>query len=903
MIRQLQDLATVMSSNASELKKANTFVEEENKRRKKISEDAEKEEIKNKARIEEAKRLAEQNLKLKHTENEETKKLNAEKDRIEKEIIEAHKKNFKQLTDEQKRELAAYIRKRENLEKEQKKSENLLNMMVSPMGAAKELGTNFGSMSSAVDFAKTKFTEMAGGGVGATIAFELIASGAKILGSALKGAADAAITMGKAVLNGERGMIVGAKGVSTFTKAISGAVDAFGSLAIGIGGVLTLLTPFTAGLTLIPGLVLLTAGGIAKLGASAADTAAELNEIAATLNDKLFAGFNELGKMSMTGARGMTGVIENLHKMGLTVAEFDKFRTVINNNTKEMKMFGVTAEQGVTKFAEVSGTLLESEMGKTLRLMGIQAEDQYEHTAKYLALQARLGFTQEKNNEKLAKATGSYIEELDKIAALTGATRKEQEDARSAVMAIEELRAAIESEGDEEKRKILQRGLQQAEFLQAQGLRRQATGIAQLVAAGGVPTTIQAQEAFMSQRRTYEDIVAGRGTTTSRALGSVGELGAAARQAGKIARYGAGATEGLFSEFAAYGDLRAKTQGIEEARLAAMKREGAAFDEEKFLKSFLAERKAQDETSKKNVELVDQQRNSAIILDKAVKKYNDAVGINLMASRMFAASAEALARVLGIPTGGKTGAGGGGGTSWTSGNAMGDMGGGGGYEPKASTAMSAADLTKLGLKLRPTGTVQAEGAEIHPDLIELARRIQNEIPGFNYFTAFNDKDKVHDNSLHGKGLALDFTLTQHPTPEQGKAIISQLKSMGANYGLDEYNNKSSGWTGPHIHAAIPAAMTGGLFTGPRSGYPVMLHGPETVLNEFQTSNLEKVLSQVTKQEFSDSSITSTINSPMQEMISMHEELMETLITKLGDLESRMARSNDIQENILNYSMT
>ena len=718
MIRQLQDLATVMSSNASELKKANTLVEEENKRRKKISEDADNEEKKNKARIEEAKRLAEQNLKLKHTENEETKKLNAEKDRIEKEIIEAYKKNFKELTNEQKKELAAYIRKRENLEKEQKKSENLLNMMVSPMGAAKELGTNFGSMSSAVDFAKTKFTEMAGGGVGATIAFELAASGAKILGSALKGAAEAAITMGKAVLNGERGMIVGAKGVSTFTKAISGAVDAFGSLAIGIGGVLVLLAPFTGGLSAVAGVSLIAVGGIAKLGASAAETAVELNEIAATLNDKLFAGFNELGKMSMTGARGMTGVIENLHKMGLTVAEFDKFKTVISNNTKEMKMFGVTAEQGVTKFAEVSGTLLESEMGKTLRLMGIQAEDQYEHTAKYLALQARLGFTQEKNNEKLAKATGSYIEELDKIATLTGATRKEQEDARSAVMAIEELRAAIESEGDKEKRKILERGLQQAEFLQAQGLRRQATGMAQLVAAGGVPTTIQAQEAFMSQRRTYEDIVAGRGTATSRALGSVGELGAAARQAGKIARYGAGATEGLFSEFAAYGDLRAKTQGIEEARAAAMKREGAAFDEEKFLKSFLAERKAQDDTSKKNVELVDQQRNSAIILDKAVKKYNDAVGINLMASRMFAASAEALARVLGVSTGGKTGAGGGGGTSWTSGNPMGDMGGGGGYEPKASTAMSAADLTKLGLKLRPTGTVQAEGAELHPDLID-----------------------------------------------------------------------------------------------------------------------------------------------------------------------------------------
>ena len=64
--------------------------------------------------------------------------------------------------------------------------------------------------------------------------------------------------------------------------------------------------------------------------------------------------------------------------MGLTVAEFDKFKTVITANAKEMKMFGSTAAEGVKTFAKVSGELYKSEMGKTLELMGITAEEQYE---------------------------------------------------------------------------------------------------------------------------------------------------------------------------------------------------------------------------------------------------------------------------------------------------------------------------------------------------------------------------------------------------------------------------------------------------------------------------------------------------------------------------------------------
>jgi hypothetical protein len=52
--------------------------------------------------------------------------------------------------------------------------------------------------------------------------------------------------------------------------------------------------------------------------------------------------------------------------------------------------------------------------------------------------------------------------------------------------------------------------------------------------------------------------------------------------------------------------------------------------------------------------------------------------------------------------------------------------------------MTAQDLASAGVKIRGTGDVQAPGQEVSPALIELASKIQNNVPGFEYFSGFND---------------------------------------------------------------------------------------------------------------------------------------------------------------------
>ena len=145
------------------------------------------------------------------------------------------------------------------------------------------------------------------------------------------------------------------------------------------------------------------------------------------------------------------------------------------------------------------------------------------------------------------------------------------------------------------------------------------------------------------------------------------------------------------------------------------------------------------------------------------------------------------------------------------------------------------DLSKMGLNIK-TGDVQAEGAGISPRLIELARQIQGGVPGFNYFSAFNDKfhQEKAPSSQHAKGLALDFTVAQPPSLEEGKAITDWLKGLGASLAIDEYNNPSSKSTAGHFHAQIPGFEEGGMLGAGKvgiageGGKPELISGPASI---------------------------------------------------------------------------
>lgn len=162
-------------------------------------------------------------------------------------------------------------------------------------------------------------------------------------------------------------------------------------------------------------------------------------------------------------------------------------------------------------------------------------------------------------------------------------------------------------------------------------------------------------------------------------------------------------------------------------------------------------------------------------------------------------------------------------------NIMG-MGGGQGLQATSQT-----DLARMGLNIK-SGDVQAGGAGISPKLIEMAKAIQGGVPGFGYFSAFNDRfhQENASSSKHTQGLAADFTVAQAPSAQDGKQITDWLKSMGASLAIDEYNNPSSKATAGHFHVEIPAFEDGGkigagqIGIAGENGKPELITGPATV---------------------------------------------------------------------------
>jgi hypothetical protein len=174
--------------------------------------------------------------------------------------------------------------------------------------------------------------------------------------------------------------------------------------------------------------------------------------------------------------------------------------------------------------------------------------------------------------------------------------------------------------------------------------------------------------------------------------------------------------------------------------------------------------------------------------------------------------------------------GGGQGMQMPRGSNMTSMGGGQGMQ-----ISSQEDLKKSGLNVK-SGDVHAENSGISSKLIELAKTIQSGVPGFGYFSAFNDRfhQEKAPSSKHTQGLAADFTTAQAPSAKDGEAITQWLKQMGASMAIDEYNNPSSKSTAGHFHVEIPAFEEGGNLGAGKvgiageNGKPELITGPATI---------------------------------------------------------------------------
>lgn len=608
-----------------------------------------------------------------------------------------------------------------------------------------------------------------------------------------KGIAD----MGKALYEGKQGASANNSVIEGFGDTVEKVTSGLGPLGFIIGKIVKLFTAF----------------------------AVETNK----MSDRFYKTYQDLSRVGVAASDGMMGLAESAQRLGLGLDEsgLQNFVKILSAASEDIAMMSGSAIQGRQAFTELGSSIVRGDVGRQLMNMGMSVEAINEGVAGFIKQQAATGRAQGKTTQELATGAAAYLKEMDALTKLTGIQKQELENQMEANRQNERFAAHLEELRAQGRDKEAD-NLEQNMAVMSKRFPQLAGGLKDI--ASGFVTSEAAQKAQLAG-------MAGIPELMQKGLGSgFKEMGEITKQTTSSMR-GLALTGNFEAVFGNYYEML-KARGMSEQ------------DALKEIEKIRADQKAQQEgagdaATAAQTNMRREQMNSRDALQDLVKAgiaptTKAMEGLASVTSKVVTGLGGTVAG--GMQGGGAGGLAAGGGAATGGGVSTAGTGGGGvvgaigrfGARMAAggigtTGTMSEDDLRARGLVLKK-GDVQAKDGALNPRLVDLAQKIQSDIPGFAYFSGFNDRfhQEKSPSSAHTQGLAADFTLSSRPTPEQGQAIVNQLKSMGFATAIDEYNAPSAKATAGHFHAAIQAA-TGGVFSGPRSGYNAMLHGTEAVV--------------------------------------------------------------------------
>ena len=324
-------------------------------------------------------------------------------------------------------------------------------------------------------------------------------------------------------------------GVESFTKSMANGTQG----ASAFGGVITGTAAGLGDFTKVLG----TIGPVGKaLGESLGGVAkfsAEYVVRALKQSDDLFTSFQGLSKVGGAGAEGMTGVLENMQKLGMTMNELPQFTALISKNSEALAVMGGTVAEGTKKFAGVASGIEQSGLQSQFERMGITVQAQNEGIANYLKIQTLTGINAQKSDKDQTAAAADYIAQQDRLSRLTGksadALAKESEarqsNERYAAVTLElQMKAAsLRAAGDEEGAKAAERQFEQNEERLKRAPASMKQGMMDLMS--GFANSPEAQKLVISLPQTAQDLMAQQTKTGEEFENSMTAMSAEAKAA------------------------------------------------------------------------------------------------------------------------------------------------------------------------------------------------------------------------------------------------------------------------------------------------------------------------------------------------------------------------------------
>jgi hypothetical protein len=669
------------------------------------------------------------------------------------------------------------------------------------------------------------------------------------------------------------------KGADAVTDFAKQAMSGGGSFSV----LNTAVDAATKAFGAVVGAIPIAGGAMKAFGEAAGD-------VTKMMIDQFQQGWKAYGELSQTG---VVGSFEQLKEtVGATGLLFGEVGRTLGKHSKDFSTFGGSVAAGAKQFRETASSL--TDVRQSFAAMGISAEEFNDAQAKYMAISARGGF-QQQDLAKGTKQYIEQLDDLAKLTGLQKKDIQAQRDAAMSETRFASRLESMSKEQQDAMNDMNSYLISTAGPETAQGFRDlvAAGGVATTDAAKALMLKTNGAAADMvndlskKQKPTQDDVLKNLGAMQQAFKGTVGDISQLGQYIGDASLLTKGAAEQFKMvhgkmptakdldeqkknrEKLAKGEMGQTTQlakteqnlrdvqmnlqlmatssgvvtqamdwmseGLDELAEKLFEISGAEMPAE--MKARKEERKALKEVTKAQRELEKATKDAAETKNDidwgAASPEGGMMGNTLSAEvdkkRAALEAAQAAANkatanrksVAGATSGERAAAAQAGNAPTTTVGAP---------SGNAPTTNGKAALEGLTIK---QGDVQADDKSVNPKLIEMAKKVQAEMPGFKYFSAFNDKfhNENSPKSEHTKGLAMDFVLGQHPSKEEGAKIIETLKGWGASKVIDEYNNPSSKATAGHIHAQI-SARDGfeGLVMGPEEGYKpdIEMHGSEKI---------------------------------------------------------------------------
>jgi hypothetical protein len=593
------------------------------------------------------------------------------------------------------------------------------------------------------------------------------------LQSSLKQLGTSVKTLGSNLAKGE-------KGASVYSDSLSSGADALAAYTAKFG---------PAGRALGFATKAITAFGVAAMKQS----------------DQLFDSFQKVSRAGAIGAGGITELYDSMKKLGYVPAELERMGQLFAENSKYLALYSSSATEGGKMFATVADTIQNSPLRAQLFNLGMSVDDINKGVAGYIKQEGSLGKLRGTNQAQLEAGTKSYLREMEILTRLTGQSREEMETQREQALSIDAFYATLKELGPDAREQALQTFNQMsavstkaaAEF--ASNFSGAITGTTDLLMSTGGASMKYTKEFFEKGGKSTE-AMQGMADGAQKFVGVTDQIAKIGGQFGLTSREITMLTNKGLDPF---GEAFKKTAEQVDAAKAGADR---TTDSQAKL------RDSNIKTGQNMADFVNLGVKPATIAMQGLSAAVEYLTSFLPGAKRFKANQDA------------------GGASGTMGGFDTGAGGSGGDQTGAGAGTAQLTAKEAGVEgLRVKSSEAYAGGETSEQLSGVARAIQEKLGGdLKYFSAFNDSYDRKGNSLHRKGRALDFTLTD---ASKSAAVASMIRSIpGISYVKDEYLTDSASKTGGHIHAEISAA-NGAILSGPRSGYQpnLTMHGTEAVV--------------------------------------------------------------------------